>query len=144
LRIIGESGSCNGNETELDWVKNPQAVTDSVYICTGCTAPLLEGVNLQGAVLRNSNFPEADYTSENMSNIKIEYANISSSNFTNVNFTGADMRNVIFNSSTDADGANFSDADVASLTAVTWDNTVCPDGTNSDNNSNTCVGHLTP
>lgn len=30
------------------------------------------------------------------------------------------------------------------LTGVIWNNTFCPDSTNSDNNGNTCVGHLTP
>ena len=30
----------------------------------------------------------------------------------------------------------------AVLTGVTWDNTTCPDGTNSDVNGGTCEGHL--
>ena len=30
----------------------------------------------------------------------------------------------------------------ATLTGVHWSNTTCPDGTNSDNDGNTCVGHL--
>ena len=32
----------------------------------------------------------------------------------------------------------------AILDAVTWDNTTCPDGTNSDSNGGTCEGHLVP
>ena len=27
---------------------------------------------------------------------------------------------------------------------TTWSNVTCPDGTNSNNNSNTCVGHFLP
>jgi uncharacterized protein YjbI with pentapeptide repeats len=48
------------------------------------------------------------------------------------------------------DGADLSRADLrgadltgASLTAVTWSATICPDGSNSNDNSNTCRGHLT-
>jgi hypothetical protein len=51
----------------------------------------------------------------------------------------------------DLSGANLSDADLrgaqldgANLKNVTWRNTKCPDGTNSDENNHTCLGHLTP
>ena len=30
----------------------------------------------------------------------------------------------------------------ANLTGVVWSHTICPDGTNSDNNGFTCCGHL--
>ncbi len=36
-------------------------------------------------------------------------------------------------------GANLSGAE---LGAVIWNNTICPDGTNGDDNGGTCVGHL--
>jgi hypothetical protein len=29
-----------------------------------------------------------------------------------------------------------------SLSGVSWGNTTCPDGTNSDNDGNNCLGHL--
>jgi hypothetical protein len=28
------------------------------------------------------------------------------------------------------------------VTGVTWSNTTCPDGTNSNNDGGTCTGHL--
>jgi uncharacterized protein YjbI with pentapeptide repeats len=42
---------------------------------------------------------------------------------------------------TDADleGIDLSDADLAE---VNWANTICPDGSNSDDNGDTCCGHL--
>ena len=42
-------------------------------------------------------------------------------------------------SSADLTGANLSNA---YLDGVNWDDTTCPDGTNSDNNGNTCVNNL--
>jgi hypothetical protein len=49
------------------------------------------------------------------------------------------------------DGADLSRADLtgadltgATLTGVTWSATTCPDGSNSDENGQTCAGHLKP
>jgi hypothetical protein len=42
-------------------------------------------------------------------------------------------------------GANFflgSLTGTTNLMAVAWANTTCPDGTNSNNDGGTCVGHL--
>ena len=51
----------------------------------------------------------------------------------------------------DLSGANLSDADLrgaqldgANLKNVMWNNTRCPDGTNSDRDNHTCLGHLAP
>ena len=32
----------------------------------------------------------------------------------------------------------------STVTGVIWNNTTCPDNTNSNNHGNTCVGHYTP
>jgi uncharacterized protein YjbI with pentapeptide repeats len=50
-------------------------------------------------------------------------ANLSGANFTRANLEGIDLTG-------------------ATLVGVTWDNTICPDGTNSDVDSGTCLGHL--
>jgi hypothetical protein len=42
-------------------------------------------------------------------------------------------------------GADLTGADLRGATGLesaTWVNTICPDGTNSDNNGATCLGHL--
>ena len=51
---------------------------------------------------------------------------------TNANLTNANLTN-----------ANLFNATLAGaiLTAVAWSNTTCPDGTNSNNDGNTCSGH---
>lgn len=52
-------------------------------------------------------------------------ADLTGADLTNVDFTGIDLT-------------------TATLTGVIWANTLCPDGTNSDANGNTCEGHLVP
>ncbi len=66
-----------------------------------------------------------------------------------VNFTDADFTGVQFDSAAGpfiVQGSNFTGADLsgADLSGFTWDDTICPDGTNSNDNGNTCVGHVTP
>jgi hypothetical protein len=45
---------------------------------------------------------------------------------------------------TDLNGADLTAANLtrANLTGITWGNTTCPDGTNSDNDDNTCIDNL--
>ena len=58
-----------------------------------------------------------------LSNADLRYADLS-----NANLTGADLSNA------DLSGAN--------LIPVNWNDTTCPDGTNSDDNGNTCENNL--
>jgi uncharacterized protein YjbI with pentapeptide repeats len=60
--------------------------------------------------------------------------------FTNTNATGANFANLTFDVS-DLIGSDLSGANV---TNTTWIDTLCPDGTDSDDNGNTCIGHLVP
>lgn len=76
------------------------------------------------SVLSNANFTDATVSAI------FRYSTMGSANFTGAEFNGADLR--------------LTDFSGAVLTNTTWTNTMCPDGTNSDNNSNTCVGHLVP
>jgi Pentapeptide repeats (8 copies) len=64
----------------------------------------------------------------NFTNASLGDAQALDSDFRGANFTGADL------SGADFTGANFA-------TAI-WSNTTCPDGTNSNDNSGTCIGHL--
>jgi uncharacterized protein YjbI with pentapeptide repeats len=73
----------------------------------------------------------------------------SSSSLIGANFTGANLTNT-FLAGTDLTGANFTNANLTCandmnspfVSNAIWNNTTCPDGTNSDNNGGTCVGHL--
>ncbi|MBG0565506.1 pentapeptide repeat-containing protein [Actinoplanes sp. NEAU-A11] len=57
----------------------------------------------------------------------------------------ADLRNAKLDGA-DLTGADLTGADLtgASLVKVVWSRTTCPDGTASDENGDTCQGHLSP
>jgi uncharacterized protein YjbI with pentapeptide repeats len=55
-------------------------------------------------------------------------AGLTGANLNRANLTGADLS-----------GANLA---AANLNRVIWSSTICPDGTNSNNDGNTCLGHL--
>ena len=103
----------------------------------------MDGVSLRNADMRNIHLIDMD---------------VWSSDFTGSDMRGADFRRVIFVSTTlievdfefstfydvyfrhsDLTGANLT---AVSLADVTWNDTICPDGTNSDNNGNTCENNL--
>lgn len=84
--------------------------------------------NFTGANLNKVNFSNSNLTGSNFTNAVITQGNLSNANLTNANFAGANLA-----------GANLSGA---TITGVFWLNTTCPDGTNSNNNNNTCAGHF--
>ena len=61
-----------------------------------------------------------------------------SADLANADLNGADLANA------DLDGADLDSASLtaADLTGVTWVDTTCPDGTNSENDDNTCIDNL--
>ena len=61
------------------------------------------------------------------------YADLRLANMEGTDLTDADLTNAEL---TDSSGQD------ADLTNVTWNNTICPDGTNSDDNGNTCENNL--
>ena len=108
----------------------------------------LARVDLSDALLCDVNFNDAD----------LYRADLSGSALEDASFRGADLRRADlsgissnFTSFVDADlrGADLTDADIsnssfdgADLRGAIFDNTTCPDGTNSDDNGGTCIGHL--
>lgn len=83
---------------------------------------------------------EVDLTGVSLRLANLAGANLRGARLVRADLTGADLR-----------GADLTDADLsgallgaARLTGVHWDNTTCPDGTNSDAHGGTCAGHLLP
>ena len=87
---------------------------------------VFNGTNFTGSSLAGNNAPNASFQNANFTNANLSGSTFQSANFTGANFTGANLK-----------GANFKSA---IMTNVTWSNTVCPDGTNSNNDGGTCVG----
>ena len=85
-------------------------------------------INFQAANLKYANFTDAF---------------LHSSNFSSANLIGADLSRSELHESdmsyADLTGAKLSDA---VLTGINWNYTTCPDGTNSNDNGNTCENNL--
>lgn len=95
---------------------------------TGTPASLPPGWALVGAHVRylvgpTANLTSADFYGANLAGTDLADANLSSANLTFANLTGANLS-----------GAN--------LSGVIWSDTICPDGTNSNNDGETCINHL--
>ena len=115
----------------------------------------LEGADLAGAKL-NRTIAGGEYDLAESSNLT--GASLIEAQLTGIyaglrsNFTGANLARAIIsgqNALVDADltGANLKGAQVTGIGALegaTYSSTKCPDGTNSDNDGGTCVGHGVP
>ena len=118
------------------------------------------------AIFRQSDFTDAQFVGAQLTNTEFRYSDMSGVNLTNawiygggdwlmVDLSYADLTNAMMYD-LDLRYANLTGADLtaadlaylntsygpADLTGVTWSNTTCPDGTNSDNNGNTCMNNL--
>ncbi|MEO1270573.1 MAG: pentapeptide repeat-containing protein, partial [Myxococcota bacterium] len=80
----------------------------------------LAGADLSGADMGSVNLSGADLSEANLNNANMSWANLSEANL-----SGAKMFNVV-------------------LEGVIWSETICPDGTSSNDNGDTCGGHLDP
>lgn len=108
----------------------------------------ISGSSFKYAILYSSpigytNASDADFSNARLSGTMDIY----NTNFTRAKFINTRMisSNVGFNNFTDADftGADLSYSSFAGndFTGAIWSNTTCPDGTNSNNHGNTCIGH---
>jgi uncharacterized protein YjbI with pentapeptide repeats len=85
------------------------------------TNDIFTGANLNKINMSNSNLSGSNFT-----NAILTQANLSNANLTNDNFTGANLQ-----------GANLSGT---IKTGIIWSNTICPNGQNSNNHNNSCIG----
>ena len=80
----------------------------------------LEGTNLSNADLSGDVLESANLSAANLNGANLSNANLGTANLTNATLTGADVNGVV------------------------WVDATCPDGTNSNNDGDTCVNNLTP
>lgn len=114
-----------------------------------------KNANFTSATFQEGAVEHTDFSGSNFTNAQLEGGSYKDSNFSNVNFTGAtihqndpDQSNM---QNTNFTNANFTNAvlsngnfSISIFTNAIWSNTTCPDGTNSNNNGDTCEGHLVP
>ncbi|MGQ0831891.1 MAG: pentapeptide repeat-containing protein [Microthrixaceae bacterium] len=109
----------------------------------------LTGFDFSGAMLNESRMPLAKLSTANFSDTDLTRLDLTAANLSGTNFTCAAVFQVKLNSA-NLTNANFTNArlgesvgmSTANLTGAIWNNTVCPDYTNSDANGGTCIGHL--
>lgn len=162
IRIVGANDNCNSNETALDWPKTAGSGSAMPFFCTGCNfrAEVVENrfvgkdmtdAAIGGSFARDTNFTNANFTNANLVDISGENILFINANLTGVNasearlltsdFQNANLTNANF---TTSDLTGSTNMDTTTRTGVIWNNTTCPDGTNSNDNGNTCEGHLIP
>lgn len=125
----------SANLSGLDFT-TAQFNNSAYIIVSDLSSADFSGMDFEGIGFSESNLTSADFSSTNFIGNIDYYAVFSGSNLSSVNFTNVQFKDTRF--------INGTDLSTATLTGATWDNVTCPDGTNSDNNGNTCIGHLVP
>jgi uncharacterized protein YjbI with pentapeptide repeats len=105
----------------------------------------LYNVNLSYAQLGNSQ-GTSDLSGANLYGANLSHTYLFRVDLSGAILNGADLRETYFYE-TDFTDAILTGADISSAYQwgsldVIWNNTICPDGTNSDDNGNTCENHL--
>ncbi|HET9520659.1 MAG TPA: pentapeptide repeat-containing protein [Candidatus Limnocylindrales bacterium] len=105
---------------------------------------VLEDTRLADAVLRGADLSGAHFFFTEVARTDFQRADLRGASLTWSFFLDADFRHARFDGA-DLTGANLTGGDLRGakgLHTVTWASTTCPDGTNSDVNGGTCLGHL--
>lgn len=122
--ISGNFEQANFDGAILSGVPWGMNVTSASFVNAQLTNTQIIDTNLTDANMSGANFSNSEFL------IDTTPTTIQNTNLTNVNFSNANLNGIDFTSST--------------RTGIIWHNTTCPDGTNSDDNGNTCEGHLSP
>jgi uncharacterized protein YjbI with pentapeptide repeats len=86
---------------------------------------------------------QVDFTNADLSHRNLERVNLSGAILTGATLEGSHLADG-FLPNANLTNANLRHADLrhADIDGVTWSNTICPDGSNSNSHGSTCVGHL--
>ncbi len=103
----------------------------------------LKNANLSGCYLPGANLANANATNVNMNGTYLAGANLSGANLSQAHLVQATLINANL-SGANLSGANLNGAKMsgAILTGAKWSQTTCPDGTSSNADGGTCIGHL--
>lgn len=105
------------------------------FSCGGCSfdSAQLDSVNLTSAL-----FPGADFRNASLRGATLVDTNLFNTNLKGADLTDANLLNAYFH----VDFASYRLIQPDQVADVTWSNTICPDGTNSEAHGMTCVRHL--
>jgi uncharacterized protein YjbI with pentapeptide repeats len=98
----------------------------------------LTGANLTGANLTGANLAYDILTSVDLSGADLNEAELLGADLTDANFTGSAL-SFSYMANANLTGATLTGA---TLLDIFWSNTTCPDGTNSNNDGDTCANNL--
>jgi uncharacterized protein YjbI with pentapeptide repeats len=101
-------------------------------------------VSFLGAQMANISWRDGDGTGDYLKDADLHGADLRGTSFAAARFLGSNLRGARL------DGVDLSRADLTGadldkakgLSSVVWSDTTCVDGTNSDANGGTCIGHL--
>jgi len=126
----------------LEWqqtAESNRAVLRDAFMDEGSMHDLaLRNADLQNLHLFHMDVGFSDFTGSDMRGSGFNHVDFDSTTLIEVDFEYSTFVDVIFRHS-DLTGANLTGV---ALTYVTWIDTICPDGTNSDNIGNTCENNL--
>jgi uncharacterized repeat protein (TIGR01451 family) len=93
----------------------------------------LTGAIFTGATVEDTGFEDANLTDADLSDDNLDGSNLTGADLSGTDFVDANLQNATFTGTT-------GDA-TTDVTGVTWLDTTCPDGTNSNEDDDTCLGH---
>ena len=93
----------------------------------------LDGAIFTGATVDDTAFEDANLTDAVFSGDNLDGSNLTGADLSGTDFVDANLQNVTLTGTT-------GDA-TTDVTGVTWLDTTCPDGTNSNEDNDTCLGH---
>lgn len=130
--IEAASNACTivNNPTATNFTNCPNMILDDADFSGGKN---LSFANFSGSSLKRADISDATLNDANLSGALLNETDISGATLLRTNLSSANL--------TDAD-ISFSNLSGANLNGVLWSNTICVDETVSNNNGNTCSGHL--
>jgi hypothetical protein len=96
----------------------------------------LEHADLYGTLVEGASLTDADLTDAYLGSANFNGADLTDATLDGANFTYTNLENAILT------GSDMSAANSNTLQNILWGNTTCPDGTNSNNDGDTCLGNL--
>jgi hypothetical protein len=111
----------------------------------------LEGCDFSNETISHTDLHFANLEGANLSGASLSYVDLSyaalGANLTNTDISNSILVGTAFGDTLDgtiftADNLSQAQISASSLSNVTWIDSTCPDGTNSDSDGGTCVGHL--